>query len=194
MGFRHLTIDRDWLEQKYLVERLSTHKIAKLIGCGAKTVALYLHNYGIPVRSIKEAQNVNNTKKLVQCTYCGKNLLRKNYTATKFDKFFCNWNCAKMAQRKDTEKWRNSYKYKKWRYAVYKRDNYTCKLCGCVDDIEAHHIIEGQHSVTLRYEVTNGITLCSNCHSDIHRQGSENFIKPLRLAIGVANLEYRGKS
>ena len=55
--------------------------------------------------------------------------------------------------------------YKQWRKQVFERDNYTCQLCGvhgCY--LEADHIRPWVSYPELRYDVTNGRTLCRPCH------------------------------
>lgn len=60
--------------------------------------------------------------------------------------------------------------YDEWRDEVYKRDNYTCKVCG--DDaggnLNAHHIESYYNNPDLRITLSNGITLCEKCHKDFH--------------------------
>lgn len=67
---------------------------------------------------------------------------------------------------------RNTQEYKKWRADVYKRDNYTCKICNMRGvPIEAHHIKPWAKYPKERYDINNGITLCKECHKNIHRHG-----------------------
>ena len=69
------------------------------------------------------------------------------------------------------ERDRSSTRYKKWRQAVFKRDNYTCQHCGSKKNLQAHHIIpwsETRNEQNLRYSVANGITLCRTCHLKAH--------------------------
>lgn len=65
-------------------------------------------------------------------------------------------------------------KYKKWRLAVYKRDKFCCRLCGSKKKIQAHHIKRWADFPSLRFTVSNGITLCKRCHNNLAGQEDEN--------------------
>lgn len=55
--------------------------------------------------------------------------------------------------------------YKQWRKAVFERDNYTCQSCNIKGgDLEADHIKAWCSFPDLRYEISNGQTLCKDCH------------------------------
>jgi hypothetical protein len=43
-----------------------------------------------------------------------------------------------------------------------------CEICGSYDNLEAHHIIPWQYSVTGRTDVSNGQCLCKECHKMMH--------------------------
>lgn len=63
-------------------------------------------------------------------------------------------------------------KYCVWRIAVFERDNFTCQRC-CKRGgaFHAHHIKPWAQFPLLRYEISNGMTLCAKpCHKDIHRE------------------------
>jgi len=60
--------------------------------------------------------------------------------------------------------------YKEWRKAVYKRDNYMCQFCGMTGIINAHHIESYKNNPELRTKVSNGITMCEDCHHNYHHQ------------------------
>ena len=65
----------------------------------------------------------------------------------------------------ETQKIRNSVKYKIWRTAIFNRDDYTCMGCGKRGVLlEAHHIKSFAEHKNLRYTVNNGITYCVECH------------------------------
>lgn len=55
--------------------------------------------------------------------------------------------------------------YKQWRKKVFERDGFTCQSCGEQGYVTAHHIKSFAHYKELRYELSNGITLCEFCHS-----------------------------
>lgn len=55
--------------------------------------------------------------------------------------------------------------YISWRNQVFKRDNYTCQLCDSYGGgLHADHIKPWANFPELRYEITNGRTLCVPCH------------------------------
>jgi len=59
--------------------------------------------------------------------------------------------------------------YREWRRQVYERDNHTCTRCNKRGSrLNAHHILDYHHYPDLRYEVSNGTTLCVKCHKTVH--------------------------
>jgi hypothetical protein len=75
------------------------------------------------------------------------------------------------------EKIRHSLECELWRKAIYKRDNWTCILCGNKNKIHAHHIKSFAKYPELRFAIDNGITLCENCHKDVHKASGRKFTK-----------------
>lgn len=64
---------------------------------------------------------------------------------------------------------RGSEEYQTWRKAVLHRDNYTCGLCKQRGGkLSAHHIKGFATHPELRFEVSNGITLCWPCHLSVN--------------------------
>ena len=59
--------------------------------------------------------------------------------------------------------------YKKFRLDVLKRDRFRCKMPGCKNkkDLQVHHITKWSGASSLRYETSNGITLCKHCHRTV---------------------------
>lgn len=63
------------------------------------------------------------------------------------------------------QKLRQSERYQKWRNAVFERDNYTCVWCGQHGgSLNADHILPFAKHPRLRFDVSNGRTLCILCH------------------------------
>lgn len=69
---------------------------------------------------------------------------------------------------------RKSAKYKQWRNSVFKRDDYTCVLCGVRGTyLHADHIKPFALFPELRFELSNGRTLCISCHKQTDTYGSK---------------------
>jgi len=81
---------------------------------------------------------------------------------------------------------RNCFEYRQWRSDVFTRDKFACQKCGDAigGNLVAHHIVEFADIIE-RYEITtleealkceefwninNGITLCEDCHIELHRK------------------------
>ena len=83
---------------------------------------------------------------------------------------------------------RESYEYDIWRTAVFERDNYTCQECGarCGNGknvvLNADHIKRWSEYPELRFELSNGRTLCVDCHKKTETFG-------VRVKKSVANRE-----
>jgi predicted restriction endonuclease len=70
-----------------------------------------------------------------------------------------------------------SVKMKNFRNEVFKRDNYTCKLCGRTRKsgdrviLNVHHIKSFAIHKELRFDKDNVITLCLECHAKTDTYG-----------------------
>ena len=82
-----------------------------------------------------------------------------------------------------------SKSYIRWRQAVYKRDDWCCRICkrGLKTKprrlVEAHHIRPWASHPKLRFVVSNGITLCRRCHRRVtgrEREFTKRFEKDLK--------------
>ncbi len=78
-----------------------------------------------------------------------------------------NWQ-GKIPLKIRMRKWKE---YKKWKKAVFERDNYTCQNCSISDKrknpiiLDAHHILSVVKHPELMFDINNGKTLCLNCHA-----------------------------
>lgn len=132
---------------------------------------------------------LDNKQKLKYRCVCG------NTSYIAFAKFQSGQRCPKCKSRKISEKlsgsnskfWdetksmeqrikdRRYPEYYEWRRLVFERDNYTCQICGERGrTLNAHHIQSFAKFPELRTELSNGVTLCSPCHSTYHRKIEHN--------------------
>lgn len=61
----------------------------------------------------------------------------------------------------------------KWRLRVYKRDGFTCQICGDNKggNLTAHHLNAWRTFLQQRFKTKNGITMCIPCHVEYHSFG-----------------------
>lgn len=75
---------------------------------------------------------------------------------------------------------RMSAKYRDWRESVFIRDDYTCQECfQRGGKLNADHIKTFAHYPELRLEISNGRTLCEDCHRKTPNYGSRANIKAM---------------
>lgn len=91
-----------------------------------------------------------------------------------------NWNFSKTME--DRKKTRKLPKYGSWRTAVFRRDKYTCQKCldNRGGNLVAHHINSYNWDEKSRTEISNGVTLCEDCHKEFHRiygYGNNDFLQ-----------------
>lgn len=132
----------------------------------------------------------------VSCPQCGKDMPK--YKEKGGERKFCSMSCIATSVPKEKRsvaskkankvKWKDHvYKshqnkiarckseYNEWRKKVYERDNYTCQKCGERSGnghsvvLHPHHIKPFATHAELRYELSNGITLCESCHKKEHK-------------------------
>jgi len=81
---------------------------------------------------------------------------------------------------------RNSREYFEWKSRVNVRDNFICQECGKKGN-EAHHKKSWRDFPELRFEISNGITLCLDCHKKCKGSGrpktKEGKIKSFYLSL-----------
>ena len=139
--------------------------------------------------SISHIGKVSRPKQSSICSHCDIKYYKADGGSRKKDRKYCSESCYHKSQvgkrlppRLDNRgplnnMWKGgrsknyktgyySTEYKHWRTDVFKRDEYTCRGCGVVSGyLTAHHIKSFAHYPELRFELTNGLTLCEPCHS-----------------------------
>jgi hypothetical protein len=110
------------------------------------------------------------------------------------------WECRnnKISEKKksphltdeEREELRNTKEYKDWRIAVYRKDNFTCRCCGTIGkDLNAHHIKNFADNRDLRIDVSNGVTLCVECHREFHKTYGQRYTTEEQLNEFLRNKE-----
>ncbi len=82
-----------------------------------------------------------------------------------------NWQGGRSTEN---EIMRKRKEYREWRLSVFTRDDYTCQVCGVRGgELNADHIKPFAHYPELRFDISNGRTLCVNCHRETDTFGSK---------------------
>ena len=102
------------------------------------------------------------------------------------------WNPNRTKVR-DDKLLRDGMDWKNWREKVFQRDNYLCQECEVGGYLEPHHIIPLRVDPTKRYEVENGISLCSPCHRKTFRK-EELFAERYTKLISLTPSHYISKA
>jgi transposase-like protein len=135
----------------YVEESKSTPEIAKILGFTSVTISDWLRSAGVETRS-RTAPTLGTRQKLRLA-----NLGAKRW----------NW---KGGITPDRVRLRISLYMKLAREACFKRDDYTCRDCGQRGGkLNAHHIWPFQSYPDLKFEVSNLLTLCKECHDSFHK-------------------------
>lgn len=86
-------------------------------------------------------------------------------SSTQFKKGNIPWN--KVNDTPEKRKRFSTPKTLKWRESVKKRDGNKCTKCENTKTLHAHHIVPWKENEELRYDISNGTTLCSSCHGKL---------------------------
>lgn len=125
------------------------------------------------------------------CGVCGKAFgMRRTEPITTFKhRKFCSPQCGWKGQRylrgpdnpryRPTARRRNrGGEHRRWSIAVISRDNATCQRCGAVGvEMHAHHKKPYKSHPELRWDVSNGESLCFRCHWSEHSALNEKAVK-----------------
>lgn len=119
------------------------------------------------------------------CAYCGKHFRRKTYNFKKGASQgpFCSRKCcgkwrSENLVGENSPAWKGGYRYEyggaHWkiqRRKALKRDRHRCQYCGTREqdwgyELDVHHVTNDSPEKT--NVLSNLVTLCRKCHSDMH--------------------------
>ena len=154
--------DKTWLWKEYRDNKKSANQIAKEQGCKENNILYFLNKYNIPIWTMKEIR---------ERKYWGLPG-EQNGMYGKYGKDNPNWNGGHSPERQNIYA---RYFWKELSKTILKRDNYKCQECGTGhtknSKLIIHHIKNWSKYPELRFNKTNLITLCEECHKNIHRKG-----------------------
>lgn len=87
----------------------------------------------------------------------------------------------------DFDRYKLIKNYGIFRQKVLNRDNNECLSCGNKSDLEVHHIFSFKNHLELGDEVSNGATLCKNCHQEYHNKYGYDNANPIDLVEFIKN-------
>lgn len=158
--------DKEWLEQHYVSDGMSTGEIAAMFSVTDAAVIFWLRKHGIKRRSISEARSVK---------YWG-NSGADNPMWGKKGELNPSWKGGIAPERQtfySSPAWKDAYAF------VWERDGGKCRRCGASNGGEhdrrmhVHHIVSF-HCKELRCDANNLVVVCSKCHGFIHSKRNVN--------------------
>jgi HNH endonuclease len=80
-----------------------------------------------------------------------------------------NWNSELTDEERLIN--RDTTENREWRKLVFEKDDFTCQRCNKKGGkINAHHIENYSTAIEKRFEISNGITFCEECHVEFHKK------------------------
>lgn len=175
-----LLFNRNWMLQKYSIDKLSSYEIADLIGCTQGLVLINLKRMNIQRRhnsEIKKGTHHSDATKqklsvaLKNAYESGRKTkppIGKSFSVeTEFLKGHKPWNYQGgivsvpflIQHGMSIEEWIKTTK------TIRKRDRYICQYCGKFPAYVVHHIIPRR--IRIDNSDNNLITLCRSCHMKV---------------------------
>ena len=178
---------KKFCSQKCYALSLIKKRKAICINCGkeyetrAGILRYRKHNYCSP-----ECKKIYTSQRKCVCEFCGKEFCRKPNRTKNGRGRFCSITCSnrwhsgkksgvwKGGSTDKNQAFRAGIPYLNWRKKVIARDAFTCQKCGLKAEagdgilLHSHHIKSFKDYPELRLDVSNGISLCVNCHEKEH--------------------------
>jgi 5-methylcytosine-specific restriction endonuclease McrA len=152
--------NKSWVSICHKSRELGLSRPLKLLW-KEEELSLLVGNYS--TMTIRELVEILPNKSKVQINSKAKclGLIKNKKTLTK---------CLRLKHDIDFENISFSHdKINSWRRKIIKRDDYICQECGMIDktgqELHAHHIIPQRDcDEDKKHDISNGITLCIECH------------------------------
>ncbi|OCQ91966.1 thymidylate synthase, flavin-dependent [Nostoc sp. MBR 210] len=187
--------DRFWLEEQ-LNKGLHTDEMAKLANCSIEAIKKWVYAYGLSLNK-RQSGTINPWNK-------GQGGYSLNLSAESREKRIEN--AKKYTQRKEESNfWKGGTSTERELIGAWTRDiapkvhekfNYICQKCRVRGgNLHAHHLIPVYADESLAYDFNNLVTVCKNCHEDIHQNNQEaEFAQSYNPVIDIENWQSKPKS
>lgn len=150
--------DVEWLRSQYIDKQRSTIDIAKQLSIEPSLVSQWLKRHGVKARPRNQHKGrVFNELARLNMSKARKGLFIGDKNP--------NWRGALV---NPNTRLRASHQSKTWSLQVRTRDGNKCVKCSSTHKLHAHHIKPWKTHPELRYEISNGMTLCAICHQKEH--------------------------
>lgn len=152
-------------------------------------------------RSLTASNSITSTQPTPQyCPLCKRKLVQKylglvckNWNCSLYNKFGKGWILIKKETLLESQKFHldiifslnireNQINWLITKRKIFSRDNYTCQKCNTQYlmqnspfKLHAHHILPRAEYPEFTFEIDNIITLCEECHKDIHKNDQYAF-------------------
>lgn len=184
----------------------TVESLCREVGVCGSVFVRELKRAGISTRTALEISEKNRKKALASIRrHCAAGTWGKIVSASHQGIPLREWRGFKYADR---ERLQRSTSWKQWRLAIFRRDHFTCVMCGDRSrkkhrvTLDPHHIYPKATYPWKVFDVNNGVTLCRPCHRSIARKEhlyTEQFTahvqskasqvpcsnQPLQLQLGV---------
>lgn len=179
---RHALLrDAQWLRAQYVDLGRSTTQIADEIGTQATLVSHWLKAHDITARSRGCHEPYVRTE------------AHRAATAARGKRYVGQANPNyKGGPDRENKTLRSSYQSKAWAAAVKKRDNWKCVDCGDASNLHAHHLQSWKTHPELRFDVSNGVTVCVPCHEKRHGRTFPDWVHQKAEIATSTSLPARG--
>ena len=151
--------DRDWLQREYVDNKRSCSEIAAETGCRENNIHFWLKKHGIAARSVSEVRSMKHwgLPGSLNAMFGRTGALSPSYVD----------GSSPERQRAYVRAEGRAFLR-----AVYARDGYRCQRCAAPNtgpkSLHAHHIKPWAGNPSVRFDMSNAVTLCRQCHSWVH--------------------------
>jgi len=151
--------DRDWLVHQYETLKRSSIDIAREMGVGDTAIHFWLAKHGIRRRTVSETRAIKHwgNSGPANPMFGRRGPAHHGYI---------NGGSPERA------KLFSRFEGKSFRAAVHERDGFKCRRCSASPTgkwaLPVHHVKPWARHPELRYDVDNGVTLCTPCHLWVH--------------------------